>query len=77
MSDLGVEDGEQVWVQSKLDRIEAVAKASKMTRSDTAEMAPCQWQDDQGGINRLREAIPTDMGPTVAFNETRVFINKK
>ncbi|MGD8974064.1 MAG: molybdopterin-dependent oxidoreductase [Desulfobacterales bacterium] len=77
MSDLGVEDGERVWVQSKLDRIEAIATASKMTRSDTAEMVPCQWQDDQGGINRLREAIPTDMGPTVAFNDTRVFINKK
>jgi anaerobic selenocysteine-containing dehydrogenase len=77
MSDLGVEDGERVWVQSKLDRIEAIATASKMTRSDTAEMVPCQWQDDQGGINRLREAIPTDLGPTVAFNDTRVFINKK
>ena len=77
MADLGVEDGERVWVQSKVDRIEAIATASEKTRTDTAEMAPCQWENDQGGLNRLREAIPSDMGPTVAFNETRVFIHKK
>ena len=71
-----IEDGERVWVQSKVDRLEAIATASEKTRSDTAEMAPCHWKDDQGGINRLREAIPSDMGPTVAFNETRVSIHK-
>ena len=76
MTDLGVEDGERVWVQSKVDRLEAIATASEKTRPDTAEMAPGHWKDDQGGINRLREAIPSDMGPTVAFNETRVSIHK-
>jgi anaerobic selenocysteine-containing dehydrogenase len=77
MADLGVEDGERVWVQSKVDRLEAIATASEKTRSDTAEMVPCHWENDQGGVNRLREAIPTDMGPTVAFNETRVSIHKR
>jgi anaerobic selenocysteine-containing dehydrogenase len=76
MADLGIEDDERVWVQSKVDRLEAIATASEKTRPDTAEMAPGHWKDDQGGINRLREAIPSDMGPTVAFNETRVSIHK-
>ncbi|MFC1857533.1 molybdopterin-dependent oxidoreductase [Thermodesulfobacteriota bacterium] len=76
MQELGIKDGDRVWVRSKLDQLEAIAAASTRTRTDTAEMAPCQWENDQGGINRLREAIPSDMGPTVAFNETRVSIHK-
>ncbi|MEE8416621.1 MAG: molybdopterin-dependent oxidoreductase [Desulfobacterales bacterium] len=76
MGDLGVEEGERVWVQSKLDRLEALAAASDKTRPDVVEMVPCHWEDDQGGVNRLREAIASDLGPTVAFNETRVTIHK-
>ena len=76
MQELGIKDGDRVWVRSKLDQLEAIAAASKRTRPDTAEMAPCQWENDQGGINRLREAIASDMGPTVAFNETRISIHK-
>ena len=76
IQELGIKEGDRVWVQSKLDRLEAIAVDSKYTRRDTAEMAPCQWENDQGGINRLREALMSDMGPTVAFNETRISIHK-
>jgi anaerobic selenocysteine-containing dehydrogenase len=76
MDDLGVVEGERVWVQNKLDRLEALAAASDKTRPDIVEMVPCHWKDDQGGVNRLREAIASDLGPTTAFNETRVTIHK-
>ncbi|MDP6395881.1 MAG: hypothetical protein QF466_10640 [Desulfobacterales bacterium] len=39
-------------------------------------IVPNRWKDDQGGVNRLREAIASDLGPTTAFNETRVTIHK-
>ncbi len=39
-------------------------------------IVPNRWKDDQGGVNRLREAIACDLGPTTAFNETRVTIHK-
>ena len=77
MADLGLEDGDRILVRSSLDQIEAVAKASEKTRPDVAELGPSMWKNDQGGINRLREAVLSDLGPTAAVNETLVSIGKR
>ena len=66
MADLGLEDGDRISVRSSLDQIEALARASEKTRPDVAELGPSMWKGDQGGINRLREALVSDLGPTSA-----------
>jgi len=76
MTDLGLKDGDRISVRSSLDQIEAVAKTSGKTRPDVAELGPSIWKNDQGGINRLREAVISDLGPTAAVNETLVSISK-
>ena len=76
MADMDLKDGGRVWVCSPLDRLEAVLKASEFTRPDVAELGPSVWKDDQGGINRLRRAVISDLGPTAAVNETKVTIRK-
>mgnify|MGYP001100328160 CR=1 FL=1 len=68
--------GERVWVWNALDRVEALARSSPRTRSDVAELAPSMWKGDEGGINRLRAAALSDLGPTAAVNETKVWIEK-
>ena len=77
MADLGLEDGDRISVRSSLDQIDAVAKASEKTRPDVAELGPSMWKNDQGGINRLREAVLSDLGPAAAVNETLVSISKR
>jgi anaerobic selenocysteine-containing dehydrogenase len=76
MAEMGLRDGDRVWVCSPLDRVEAVARVSEFTRPDVAELGPSVWKDDQGGINRLRRAVISDLGPTAAVNETKVTIRK-
>ena len=74
--DIGLTEGDRVWIESSRDKLEAIAKVSAHTRMDTVEFFPSVWKNDGGGINRLREAILSDMGPTAAVNETRVTIRK-
>jgi len=76
MERLGLADREQVWVRSPLDQVEAVVSSSPRTRPDVAELSPSMWADDGRGINRLRVASISDLGPTAALNETRVTIHK-
>ena len=76
MANLDLRDGDHVWVCSPLDRIRAIVKGSDLTRPDVAELGPSVWKDDQGGINRLRMAVTSDLGPTAAVNETKVTIRK-
>ena len=76
MAEMDLRDGDRVWVCSPLDRVEAIAKRSEFTRPDVAELGPSVWKDDQGGINRLRRAVISDLGPTAAVNETKVTIRK-
>jgi len=72
----GLKDGDHIWLYNSLDRIEVIAKSSEKTRSDVAELNPSMWRDDRGGINRLRPALLSDLGPTAAVNETKVKIKK-
>jgi anaerobic selenocysteine-containing dehydrogenase len=72
----GLKDGDHIWLYNSLDRIEVIAKSSEKTRSDVAELSPSMWRDDRGGINRLRPALLSDLGPTAAVNETKVKIKK-
>jgi anaerobic selenocysteine-containing dehydrogenase len=72
----GLGDGDRVWVHNSLDRVEATARSSATTRPDVAEMGPSMWRNDRGGINRLRSALLSDLGPTAAVNETKVEIEK-
>lgn len=76
MAEKGITDGERVWVRSALDRVEALAESSPRTRNDVAELSPSLWKGDEGGINRLRAASLSDLGPTAAVNETKVWIEK-
>ncbi|MBW1780721.1 MAG: molybdopterin-dependent oxidoreductase [Deltaproteobacteria bacterium] len=76
MKQMGLKDGDRVWVSSPLDRVEAVLKGSDSVRPDVAELGPSVWKDDQGGIGRLRLALLSDLGPTAAVNETKVTIQK-
>ncbi len=76
MAEIGLRDGDRVWICSPLDRVEAIARGSEFTRPDVAELGPSVWKDDQGGINRLRRAMISDLGPTAAVNETKVTIRK-
>ncbi len=77
MSAKGIKDGDIVVVQNGLDSIEAKAEASPGTRRDVVEILPSQWKADGGGVNRLREAVLSDLGPTAAVNETKVKLAKK
>ncbi len=74
--DIGLTEGDRVWIESSRDKLEAIAKISPHTRKDAVEFFPSVWKNDEGGINRLREAILSDMGPTAAVNETKVTIRK-
>jgi len=74
--ELGLTEGDRVWVESSKDTLEAIAKVSAQTRKDTVEFYPSVWKNDGGGINRLREVILSDIGPTAAVNETRVTVRK-
>jgi anaerobic selenocysteine-containing dehydrogenase len=76
MAEMDLRDGDRVWVCSPLDRLEAILRASEFTRPDVAELGPSVWKDDQGGVNRLRPAVISDLGPTAAVNETKVTIRK-
>jgi anaerobic selenocysteine-containing dehydrogenase len=77
MAEKGITDGGRVWVWNALDRVEALARSSPRTRRDVAELAPSMWKGDEGGINRLRPAALSDLGPTAAVNETKVWLEKK
>lgn len=76
MADAALKDGDRVWLYNSLDRVEAVVVSSEHTRLDVVELAPSMWKNDRGGINRLRHALLSDLGPTAAVNETKVFIEK-
>jgi len=76
MAEMDLKEGERVWVSSPLDRLEAILRASEFTRPDVAELGPSVWKDDQRGVNRLRRAVISDLGPTAAVNETKVTIRK-
>lgn len=76
MSEKGIKDGDRVVIQSALDSIEVKAEASPKTRRDVAEILPSQWKADGGGVNRLREAVLSDLGPTAAVNEAKVELSK-
>jgi len=72
----GLKDGDRIWLYNSLDRVEVVVKSSEKTRTDVAEFSPSLWRDDRGGINRLRPALLSDLGPTATVNETKVKIKK-
>ena len=74
--DLDLTTGDRIWLESPRDKIEATAQVSPRTREDTVEFFPSVWKNDGGGINRLREAIISDIGPTAAVNETKVTVRK-
>lgn len=76
VAEMGLEDGDRVWVSTPLDRVEAVLRGSALVRPDVAELGPSVWKDDGGGISRLRQALISDLGPTAAVNETKVSIRK-
>jgi anaerobic selenocysteine-containing dehydrogenase len=76
MGEMGLKDGDRVWVSTPLDRVEAVISGSARVRPDVAELGPSVWKDDEGGISRLRQALISDLGPTAAVNETKVTIQK-
>lgn len=76
MAEMGLKEGDHVWVSSPLDRVEAVLRGSASVRPDVAELGPSVWKEDQGGISRLRPALISDLGPTAAVNETKVSIKK-
>jgi anaerobic selenocysteine-containing dehydrogenase len=76
MAEAGLHDGDRVWIYNDLDQVEAVATQSNRTRPDVLELSPSMWKNDRGGINRLRPALLSDLGPTAAVNETKVFVRK-
>ena len=76
MAGAALRDGDRVWLHNSLDRVEAMAVSSEHTRPDVVELTPSMWKNDRGGINRLRQALVSDLGPTAAVNETKVFIEK-
>ncbi len=76
MKSLDLRDGDRVWIRSPLDRVEAEVVSSERTRADVAELSPSIWADGGRGVNRLRAAQVSDLGPTAAVNETRVTIHK-
>jgi anaerobic selenocysteine-containing dehydrogenase len=73
---LGLKKGDRIQVESSKDKMEAILKISHKTRKDAVEFYPSVWKDDKGGINRLRNSIISDIGPTAAVNETKVTIRK-
>ncbi|MBW1789193.1 MAG: molybdopterin-dependent oxidoreductase [Deltaproteobacteria bacterium] len=76
MAGADLTDGDRVWLYNSLDQVEAVAKPSDHTRPDVIELSPSMWKNDRGGINRLRPALLSDLGPTAAVNETKVYVRK-
>jgi anaerobic selenocysteine-containing dehydrogenase len=76
MADADIREGQRIWLSNDLDRVEAVARPSNRTRPDVVELSPSMWKNDRGGINRLRPALLSDLGPTAAVNETKVFVKK-
>lgn len=69
-------------VSSSLNRVESSTRCSCPRNRKRHGLIRRRWPPAIGktikvASNRLREAIATDMGPTVAFNETRVFIHKR
>ena len=73
---LGLKKGDRIQVESSKDKMEAILKISHKTRKDAVEFYPSVWKNDKGGINRLRNSIISDIGPTAAVNETKVTIRK-
>lgn len=73
---LGLSEGERVRVISPMDAIEAVAAQDGSLRNDLVFITPTVWQNDGGGVNRLRKDIMTDLGPSAAMHETLVRVEK-
>jgi anaerobic selenocysteine-containing dehydrogenase len=76
MEKLNVSDGEKVRVVSGEDAIEALVKTDDTQRNDVVFITPTIWQNDGGGVNRLRCDTMTNVGPTSAMLETTVRVEK-
>ncbi len=72
LSEKGLHEGDEVWVESKVARVKARVKADETVRRDVLFFIPSLWQGELSGVNQLREAILTDIGDGAAMHETRV-----
>ena len=73
---LGMSENEEVRVVSSVDSIQALAAADDTLRRDVVFVIPTVWQNDGGGVNRLRNDTMSNLGPTAAMCETMVRVER-
>jgi anaerobic selenocysteine-containing dehydrogenase len=72
LGDLGLEDGQPVWVVSPTARVRVRLAAERSVRRDVLLFNPAAWRGDLQGVNQLREAVVADLGDAAAMHETVV-----
>jgi len=73
---LGISEDQEVRVVSSVDAIQALAAPDDTLRRDVVFVTPTVWQNDGGGVNRLRNDTMSNLGPTSAMLETMVRVEK-
>ncbi len=72
LSEKGLHEGDEVWVESRVGRVKARLNADETVRRDVLFFVPSLWKGELSGVNQLREPLLTDLGDTAAMHETRV-----
>ena len=73
LGELGLADGIDAWVVSRVGRVRARVRSDDTLRRDVVLLNPATWKGEGArGVNVLREAILTDVGDCGAMHETRV-----
>jgi anaerobic selenocysteine-containing dehydrogenase len=73
---LGIEEGEEIWVISELGRIKARARLEPLARPDVAVIPRGGWGRHGLNVNVLTRAIVTTVGRGTAYHQTRVSLAK-
>ncbi|HEY3451004.1 MAG TPA: molybdopterin-dependent oxidoreductase [Myxococcales bacterium] len=68
----GLCDGDLAAIVSSAGRLRARLAADPEVRRDVLLLNPARWRGELQGVNRLREALVTDLGDGAAMHETRV-----
>jgi anaerobic selenocysteine-containing dehydrogenase len=72
---LGLADGSEAWVASKVGRVKVRVAADEWVRRDVLLFNPAVWRGDPSGVNQLREAVLTDIGNCAAMHQTAVTLH--
>jgi anaerobic selenocysteine-containing dehydrogenase len=74
--ELGIKEGDPVWVTSELGRLKAQAHLDPLARPDVAAMPRGGWEQHGLNVNVLTRAMLTKVGHGTAYYQTRVSLEK-